>query len=51
MGMLGEVNLALLEELAAIISPVLEWSQQKAEAEIERTVQLLLKVHGVTLAK
>jgi glycerol-3-phosphate dehydrogenase len=51
MGMLGEVSIPLLEELATIISPVLEWSQQEAEAEVERTVQLLRRVHGVTLAK
>jgi glycerol-3-phosphate dehydrogenase len=51
MGMLGEVSLPLLEELAAIISPVLEWSQQDAAAEVERTVQLLRRVHGVTLAR
>jgi len=51
MGMLGEVSIPLLEELATIISPVLEWSQQEAEAEVERTVQLLRMVHGVTLAK
>ena len=51
MGMLGEVTLPLLEELAAIISPVLEWSQQDAAAEVERTAQLLRKVHGVTLAR
>jgi len=51
MGMLGEVSLPLLEELAAILSPALEWSQQDAEAEVKRTVELLRKVHGVTLAK
>lgn len=51
MAMLGEVSLALLEELATIISPVLKWSQQQTEAEVERTVQLLLTVHGVTLAR
>ena len=51
MGMLGEVSLALLEELATIISPVLEWSQEENEAEVERTVELLKRVHGVTLAK
>jgi glycerol-3-phosphate dehydrogenase len=51
MGMLGEVNLPLLKELAAIISPVLEWSQPDAESEVERTVQLLSRVHGVTLAR
>ena len=51
MGMLGEVSLPLLKELAAIVSPVLEWSQQDADAEVERTVQLLERVHGVTLAR
>jgi glycerol-3-phosphate dehydrogenase len=51
MAMLGEVSLALLEELATIISPVLNWSQQQTETEVERTVQLLLTVHGVTLAR
>jgi glycerol-3-phosphate dehydrogenase len=51
MGMLGEVSLALLEELATIISPVLNWSQEQTEAEVERTVRLLQRVHGVTLAR
>jgi len=50
-GMLGEASIPLLEELATIVSPVLGWSQQDAAAEVERTVQLLLRVHGVTLAK
>jgi glycerol-3-phosphate dehydrogenase len=51
MGMLGEVSFPLLEELAAIVSPVLAWSQQAAAAEVERTVELLKRVHGVTLAR
>ena len=51
MCMLGEVSLALLEELATIISPVLEWSHEEKEAEVKRTVQLLQRVHGVMLAK
>jgi glycerol-3-phosphate dehydrogenase len=51
MGMLGEVSLALLEELATIISPVLNWSQEQTEAEVERTVRLLQRVHSVTLAR
>jgi glycerol-3-phosphate dehydrogenase len=48
MGLLGEVNGALLEELAGIASPVLGWTQQEAAAEVERTIQLLEKVYGVT---
>ncbi len=47
MGLLGQVNRPLLEELAGIVSPVLQWSQQDAATEVERTMQLLEKVHGV----
>jgi glycerol-3-phosphate dehydrogenase len=47
MGLLGQVNGPLLEELAAIVSPALKWSRQDAAAEVERTIQLLEKVHGV----
>ena len=50
MGLLGEVNGPLIEELAAIVAPVLGWSTQDAAAEVERTIQLLEKVHGVTAA-
>ena len=50
MGLLGEVTGPLLEELAAIVAPVLQWSKQDAAAEVERTIQLLEKVHGVTAA-
>ena len=49
MGMLGEVNLSLLEELATIVSPVLGWSQPEAATEVARTVELLKRVHGVEL--
>lgn len=51
MGMLGEINLLLLKELAMIISTVIEWSPEESEAEVERTVKLLRRVHGVSLAK
>jgi glycerol-3-phosphate dehydrogenase len=50
MGLLGEVNGPLLEELASIVAPVLKWSKRDAAAEVERTIQLLEKVHGVTAA-
>jgi len=50
MALLGEVNGPLLEELAAIVAPVLEWSEQDAAAEVERTIQRLEQVHGVTAA-
>ncbi len=47
---LGELNRPLLEELAAVVSPVLGWPQHKAAAEIERTVELLQTAHGVMAA-
>jgi glycerol-3-phosphate dehydrogenase len=49
-GILGELTLPLLKELAAVVSRVLQWPEQKTAAEIERTIQLFKKVHGVTLA-
>jgi glycerol-3-phosphate dehydrogenase len=51
MGLLGEVNRPLLEELTAVMAPVLQWTAEQAAAEVERTVQLLEKVHGMTLAR
>jgi glycerol-3-phosphate dehydrogenase len=50
MALLGQVNRPLLEELAAIVSPVLGWSPRDAASEVERTIQLLEKVHGVVAA-
>jgi len=50
MGLLGEVNRPLLEELAAVVSPVLQWSPQEAADEVERTIELLERVHGVMAA-
>ena len=48
--LLGQVTGPLLEELAAILSPLLGWSPRDAAAEVERTAQLLEKVHGVMAA-
>jgi glycerol-3-phosphate dehydrogenase len=50
MGLLGQVTLPLLQELVSVVSPVLKWSQQEADAEVERVVELFKKVHGVNLA-
>lgn len=49
-GILGKLTLPLLKELAAVVSRVLQWPEKKTAAEIERTIQLFKKVHGVTLA-
>jgi glycerol-3-phosphate dehydrogenase len=50
MALLGQVNRPLLEELAAIVAPVLGWSEQDAAGEVERTTELLEKVHGAMAA-
>ena len=50
MALLGQVNGPLLEELAAIVSPLLGCSPADAAAEVARTIQLLEKVHGVRAA-
>ena len=49
-GILGELNRPLLNELAAVVSPVLKWAKKTTDAEIERTIHLFMKIHGVILA-
>ena len=49
MALLGQLSLDLLEELAVVLAPVLAWSQERTQQEIERTVKLLSEVHGVKL--
>jgi glycerol-3-phosphate dehydrogenase len=49
MAFLGQVTLGLLEELAALLAPVLAWSEKRTQEEIERTGKLLSEVHGVIL--
>jgi len=49
MALLGQLSLDLLEELAGVLAPVLAWSQERAQQEIERTEKLLREVHGVEL--
>jgi glycerol-3-phosphate dehydrogenase len=47
MALLGQLSLELLEELAVVLAPVLEWSQERTQQEVARTVKLLREVHGV----
>ncbi|MBZ5516508.1 MAG: glycerol-3-phosphate dehydrogenase/oxidase [Acidobacteriia bacterium] len=47
MALLGQLRLDLLEELANVLAPALDWSQERTRLEIERTVRLLEQVHGV----
>jgi glycerol-3-phosphate dehydrogenase len=49
MALLGQLSLDLLEELADVLAPVLEWSQERIHQEIERTAKLLSEVHGVRI--
>ena len=51
MALLGELSSELLVELASVLSPAMEWSEEKAGQEIERTLRLLAKAHGVKLVK
>jgi glycerol-3-phosphate dehydrogenase len=51
MALLGQLSFELLVELASVLAPPLEWSEQRTQEEIERTVRLMEKVHGVKLAK
>lgn len=46
-GMLGEFNQALLEEIAAIMAGVHGWSADETQAEVQRVVTLLAERHLV----
>ncbi len=46
----GELTLPLLDELAAVIAPVLGWDAAAQAREIELTVAMLRDTHGVRLA-
>jgi glycerol-3-phosphate dehydrogenase len=47
-GLLGEASRPVIEELAAIVAPVLHWPPQTAAAEVARTKHLLENVHGMS---
>jgi len=51
MALLGQLSLELLVELAGVLAPALEWSEERTQQEIERTLTLLEKVHGVKPAE
>jgi len=50
MALLGQLSFGLLVELAGVLAPALEWSEQRTQEEIEGTVRLMEKSHGVMLA-
>jgi glycerol-3-phosphate dehydrogenase len=47
-GLLGEATLPVIEELAAIVAPILQWPPHTAAAEVARTIHLLQSVHGMS---
>jgi len=47
-GLLGEATRPVIEELAAVVAPVLQWPPQTASAEVACTIHLLQTVHGMT---
>lgn len=49
LAMLGNITIPLLHELASIIAPILEWSNDDMRDEIDRTIQLLQHRHGMKL--
>lgn len=49
MGILGELDGDLLEELAHVVAPVLNWSPDQMQAEIERAKQIFRMIHGVNI--
>ncbi|HXW14930.1 MAG TPA: FAD-dependent oxidoreductase, partial [Terriglobia bacterium] len=51
MALLGQLSFELLLELARVLAPALEWPEERTQQEIERTMRLLEKVHGVKLAE
>jgi glycerol-3-phosphate dehydrogenase len=51
MALLGQSSFDLLVELARVLAPVLDWTEQRTQQEVERTVRLLANVHGVRLAE
>ncbi len=46
-GLLGQITPDLLGEVAALIAPILGWSPEVAQTEIQRTLTILEARHGV----
>ena len=49
MGILGQVNRPLLDELAGIAAPVLGWSPETTRNEVERAANILQARYGISL--
>jgi len=46
----GNATTAVLEEIADALAPLVGWDDDRRDAEVEATVQLLNEAHGLTLA-
>lgn len=49
LAMVGNITMPLLQELAGIIAPILDWSNNEMRGEIDRTTQLLKQQYGMKL--
>lgn len=49
LGMLGQLTLPLVEELAEVIGAALDWPAERRRAEVERARRLLAEYNGVKL--
>jgi glycerol-3-phosphate dehydrogenase len=49
MALLGQLSLALLDELAEVLGQEVGWSEERTQDEVSRTLKLLADVHGVKL--
>jgi hypothetical protein len=49
--LLGQLSIELLAKLAAVLASALDWSEEKSQQEIQRTLKILEEFHGVKLGK
>jgi glycerol-3-phosphate dehydrogenase len=47
----GGVTIELLDELAAVLAPQLDWDAAKQAGEVQLAIDVLLDAHGVTIAE
>jgi glycerol-3-phosphate dehydrogenase len=47
----GDVSLPLLHELSTLVGGVLGWSESRAAAEVQATVDQLGAMHGIRVAE
>jgi len=50
MALLGQLRVDVVVELAGLLASALDWPEERTQQEIERTLGIMEKVHGVKLA-